>query len=332
MSDSSNPRTQWVEFGRHRLHIADVGDVDGTPVVVVHGGPGTGNDLREAQIFDLKRCRVLLPDQRGTGKSAPNAAAEKAPEGLRDNTTRNLIEDMRRIKTQLGVHQPWVLAGHSFGAALSMAYALTYPTEVRGLILSGTLLCRDSDFEYLFGPQGFAASQRADAYREFLEHLSPEIPRNPVQTYTQLAWNKVRAIREDAAWEWVRWNTQLYYTDPRPEPERTPQAVTRAVNFTRLMQHYMQNRMFLFDLFGPSPGNNQLLENAARLPDVPIRIVHGALDLATPVAGAQRLQAAINASPRDNFASLTIVQGASHSSSEPGQLDAMRSAAEFIYE
>ena len=46
----------------------------GKPVVFLHGGPGGGTNGNHRRIFDPAKYRIVLLDQRGCGKSTPNAA------------------------------------------------------------------------------------------------------------------------------------------------------------------------------------------------------------------------------------------------------------------
>jgi proline iminopeptidase len=48
------------------------------------------------------------------------------------------VADLEALRAHWGL-PTWVVGGHSFGATLALAYALTHPDRTRGLIyLSGT--------------------------------------------------------------------------------------------------------------------------------------------------------------------------------------------------
>lgn len=55
----------------HRVHWETVGNPEGKPAVVLHGGPGSGAGPWWRQFFDPERYRVVLLDQRGCGRSTP---------------------------------------------------------------------------------------------------------------------------------------------------------------------------------------------------------------------------------------------------------------------
>ena len=58
----------------HTLYVEQVGNPGGTPVVFLHGGPGSGCQPMHRQLFDPHRFRAVLFDQRGAGRSTPNTA------------------------------------------------------------------------------------------------------------------------------------------------------------------------------------------------------------------------------------------------------------------
>jgi proline iminopeptidase len=67
----------------HELYYEQCGNPNGRPVVFLHGGPGGGLQPFYRQYFDPQAYRVVLLDQRGSGKSTPHA-------NLEENTTWHL--------------------------------------------------------------------------------------------------------------------------------------------------------------------------------------------------------------------------------------------------
>lgn len=49
------------------------GNPSGKPAVVVHGGPGSGCSPTHRRFFDPALYRIVLFDQRGSGRSTPHA-------------------------------------------------------------------------------------------------------------------------------------------------------------------------------------------------------------------------------------------------------------------
>jgi len=115
----------------HEIHVEQCGNPDGQPVVFVHGGPGGGGDPVYRRYFDPERYRIVIFDQRGSGQSTPHAELE-------ENTTWHLVDDMERIRTELGIDR-WVVFGGSWGSTLSLAYAQKHPDRVIRQAVKGML-------------------------------------------------------------------------------------------------------------------------------------------------------------------------------------------------
>jgi pimeloyl-ACP methyl ester carboxylesterase len=98
---------------------------DGTPVVLTHGWLNTGDDWAGVVTELDGAVRALSWDLRGHGRS------HAAPAGRygRDH----VLSDLDRMVDLAGV--PAVLVGHSLGGYLSLAYAITRPERVAGLVL-----------------------------------------------------------------------------------------------------------------------------------------------------------------------------------------------------
>ena len=108
----------------HTLHIEECGTPDGIPVVYLHGGPGAGISPTHRRFFDPARYRIVLIDQRGSGRSTPFGE-------LRDNTTQDLVGDIEKVREHLGIER-WLVYGGSWGSTLSLAYAQAHPERATG--------------------------------------------------------------------------------------------------------------------------------------------------------------------------------------------------------
>src|SRR2546423_12654943 len=56
----------------HDIHYEQCGNPKGKPVVFLHGGPGGGIVPEYRQFHDPNAYRIVLFDQRGSGKSTPH--------------------------------------------------------------------------------------------------------------------------------------------------------------------------------------------------------------------------------------------------------------------
>src|SRR6201989_2115274 len=116
----------------HEIYYEECGAPKGKPCVILHGGPGGAINPTMRRFFDPAKWRMALFDQRGCGKSRPNAS-------LDDNTTWSLIEDIERLRVHLGVEK-WCVFGGSWGSTLALPYAITHPARVGRLLLRGGFL------------------------------------------------------------------------------------------------------------------------------------------------------------------------------------------------
>ncbi len=127
----------------HRIHYEVCGNPGGLPVVVLHGGPGSGASPLQRRFFDPAASRIVLFDQRGCGRSLPSGSLE-------GNDAAALVRDVERLRRHLGVQQ-WIVFGGSWGASLAIAYAASHPEACLGLVLRGVFLTGSRDLEWFFG-------------------------------------------------------------------------------------------------------------------------------------------------------------------------------------
>ena len=142
----------------HEIYFEESGNPEGKPVVFVHGGPGSGTEPKQRRFFDPAAYRIVLFDQRGSGRSTPHASLE-------NNTTWDLIADMELLREHLGIER-WQLFGGSWGSTLSLAYAQTHPGRVTELVLRGVFLIRRQEIHWFY--QQGADALFPDAWEEFL--------------------------------------------------------------------------------------------------------------------------------------------------------------------
>ncbi|WP_028066926.1 alpha/beta fold hydrolase [Solirubrobacter soli] len=111
-------------------------------LVFFQGGPGfeafrvTGNP-RGPGFLDraLKDFRMLLLDQRGTGRSTPVDGSESASY-LRHFRADSIVRDAELLREALGVDR-WSILGQSFGGFCSFAYLSIAPDSLREALVTG---------------------------------------------------------------------------------------------------------------------------------------------------------------------------------------------------
>ncbi|WNS73610.1 proline iminopeptidase-family hydrolase [Bacillus sp. DTU_2020_1000418_1_SI_GHA_SEK_038] len=103
-----------------------------TPVIILHGGPGSSHySLQGLRVLADERP-VLFYDQLGCGKSdRPN------DESLW--TIDRFVEELGQIRKALSLDDMHIL-GHSWGTTLAAAYLLTIPEGVKSVIFSSPCL------------------------------------------------------------------------------------------------------------------------------------------------------------------------------------------------
>ena len=202
----------------HRMYYEQCGNARGVPVVFLHGGPGAGANATHRRFFDPAFYRIIIFDQRGSGRSQPLGET-------RDNTTPHLIADMELLREHLGVDR-WFVFGGSWGSTLALAYAEHHPDRVRGLALRGIFLCRKSEIQwFLYGLREFAP----EAWRAFSGHV-PEAERGDLlEAYWTRLMDPDPAVHLPAARAWSVYEGSCSTLLPSPETVRAFSADTLAL-------------------------------------------------------------------------------------------------------
>jgi proline iminopeptidase len=222
-----------------------VGKKKGTPLIVIHGGPGSPHDYLEP-LEDLSNNReVIFYDQLGCGKSdKPN-----------DNslwTTERYVTELQRIVSSLGLEQYHIL-GQSWGAALATLFALTKPIGLKKIILSDP---------YISTPKW-----QEDAAR--LIALMPDDMQKAIQSNQEDSEEFKKAARE-------------YYKRFVGAPTPLPEAFARGrAGFSREVYRYMWGPTE-FQVTGTLKDLDPI--NRLHEIDLPVLLLCGRNDEATPEA------------------------------------------------
>ncbi len=288
----------------HEIHVEQAGNPAGRPVVFFHGGPGAGLSPLHRRFFDPSFWRIVLFDQRGSGKSTPLGE-------LRENTTWDLVADAERIREKLGIEK-WLVFGGSWGSTLGLAYAETHPARCTGLILRGIFLSRRAEVLWTFG--GGAQRIFPDGWTDFLALLGDSERADVLASYHRRLNSDDPAVRREAALAWNRWEELGSHLVPAPGPVAEGD-VPAEIALARIEAHYFVNGAFLAD-------DEQLLRDVAKVKHLPAVIVQGRYDMVCPAVSAWDLHRAWPGSR------LTIVPASGHSADEPGIVSALVDATE----
>ncbi|MEM9153712.1 MAG: prolyl aminopeptidase [Cyanobacteria bacterium P01_F01_bin.33] len=286
----------------HSLYLEQSGTPVGTPVVFLHGGPGSGTFAHHRRYFNPDRYRIILFDQRGAGRSQPLGC-------LTDNTTLDLVADMETIRQHLSVDR-WVLFGGSWGSTLAIAYAQAHPERVLALVLRGVFLMRSRELHWFY--QSGANALFPEAWADFAQHIPVPQRHDLVAAYYDRLTSEDPVARRAAANAWWRWEASTSHLRVGAF-QGSPRLGDRSRAFAKIECHYVRHQGFL---------SHDLLDNIAKIHHLPAAIVQGRYDVVCPPKTAWEVH---RAWPRSR---LFLAPTAGHSASEPEIAQALVAATE----
>lgn len=288
----------------HTMYWEESGNPRGKPVVFLHGGPGAGAGPVHRRFFDPAFWRVVVFDQRGSGRSRPLASVVA-------NTTPDLVEDIETLRRHLGIGR-WLVFGGSWGSTLAVSYAQAHPEVVAGCVLRGIFLGRPEEVTWFLHGMGTVFPE---AYAAFLGHLPPEERGDVLGAYLRRLTDPDPTVHMPAAQAWSLYEGSCSTLLPAPEGASSFSQDRAALGLARLEAWYFAHALFL-----PPDG---LLAHMDRLKGVPAEIVQGRYDMICPAHTAFDLAAAWPGGAR-----LTVIPDAGHSALEPGTRRALVAAVE----
>jgi proline iminopeptidase len=283
------------------------GNPDGKPIVLLHGGPGSGWNDGIRRTFDPRAYRIILFDQRNCGRSTPHAGDLQID--LAANTTEHLLADIELLRRHLRIDR-WMLFGGSWGATLGLAYAERHPELVTGIILVAVTTTRQSEIDWLYHGAGRFFPAEWERFRQGVP--AAERDGDLVSAYHRLLMDSDPAIHHQAARDWFDWEWSLVSVDPDTKPNPRYLEPRYQLAFARIVTHYFGNLAWLED--------GILLRNAGRLHGIPGILIHGRFDMGGPPTTAWELAQAWP------DAKLMILSGAGHSARDPGMHEAILAA------
>ena len=218
--------SRFVSIDGARLHFVMKGS--GSPVVLIHGNPGSCQDWTRLYSPLSTEYQVVAFDRPGHGHSdRPNQS---------DITVEVQAAMLHAALDQLGIEQP-MLVGHSWGSALALAYALEFPEDLSGLVLLAPAIYLSDDgvsfisklpampvigdiMNFLFTPLIAASLVRSDLRKAFApDRVPPHYLRSVLSEWTRPRKVKWYAL-DDASL-----NKSLPNLSARYSEIRTPMAI-----------------------------------------------------------------------------------------------------------
>lgn len=263
-----------------QMYWEECGNPEGKPAVFLHGGPGGKSSTLARRFFDPARYRVVVLDQRGCGRSLPQASGTDADLSL--NTTWHLVDDLERLRQARGIER-WQLFGGSWGSTLALAYAEAHPERVSELVLFAIFTMRRRELDWYYN--GGAAALRPERYELLLEPLGGAgFKGDVISAYRQLLLDPDPAVHLPAALAWSSWEGATVTLAEDEDIVNSAADPVAALAVARIESHYFSHGGWL--------DSDQLIGQAHRLAGIPGVIVQGRYDLVTPAITAWELSRA----------------------------------------
>lgn len=292
-------RHGWLSVGGvHQIYWEEAGNPSGVPVLFLHGGPGAGCAPVHRRFFDPSHYRIILLDQRGAGRSTPNA-------DISDNHTPALIADLEALRQHLCVER-WLVFGGSWGSTLALCYGEAHPQRCLGFVLRGIFLFTKEEVDWFMQMMGRVFPEAGRMFRDF---IPPGERHDLLKAYYQRLIDPNPRIHLPAAQCWCTYEESCSRLMVEPGEPRMSSAV---LAMARIEAHYMMHKGFIEE--------GQILRQIHRLHGLPATIVQGRYDMVCPIASADALARAWPGS------AYHIVPDAGHSAMEPGIRAALVSA------
>ena len=252
----------------HHVYFHEYGNKNGDAILVFHGGPGNYSKPKHAALFNLEKYRVILFDQRGSGKSTSD-------DRYKNNTTQCIIKDAKAILDALQIKTVKIVSG-SWGSTLALLFAEQYPEMVSKMVLNSVFLGRKQDIKWI-----------SNGTKLFYPDLYQYIKVEPEEDFMRWNYEHIfsNSIEEQnlATKKFGSYERNLGSLTPYISKEYEPSQEHR--DGFRLYMHYLYNNLFLTD--------NQILDNISKIKNIPVTIVHNRIDMITPLQGAWDLHLAL---------------------------------------
>ena len=250
----------------HNIYWEQSGNPNGVPVLFLHGGPGSGTNPSQRRYFDPKYYRIILFDQRGSGKSQPFAE-------IKDNTIWHLVDDIEALRKYFGVSK-WIVFGGSWGVTLSLTYGIMFPHRCIAFVLRGIFLGRQIELDwFLNGIKNIFP----ESHKKFVEFLPKEERNNLLSNFHQRLINTDKTIHLPAAYAWNRFEMECSSLIQKVPVNQEIGTIALA----RIEAHYFLNQMFLKDW--------PILKHLKPIQNHKTFIIHGRYDIICPTITAVEL-------------------------------------------
>lgn len=295
----------WLKTsGPHSIYYEQCGNPSGIPVIVLHGGPGSGCTPMQRRFFDPAIFHVILFDQRGCKRSLPVGCIDQ-------NTTQHLIDDIESLRQALGISK-WMVFGGSWGSTLALAYAQAHPHSVSSLVLRGIFLCRPQELNwFIYEVRAFFP----EAWARFTSILNDEERTDIFNAYHRRIFSEDADLSLAASSQWNNFEAEIMSLLPSSASSAPIEPAT-IVGRARVQLHYLEHFGFV--------SGDAMLQKIDTIRHIPTHIIQGRYDMVCPPVTAEELH------KQWPEASFTMVPDAGHSAMEPGITRALLDAVKAL--
>ena len=254
----------------HNIYWEQSGNPDGVPILLLHGGPGAGATPTHRRFFDPDHYRIIVFDQRGSGRSHPLGSIE-------NNTRQHLVNDIELLREHLRVER-WHLFGGSWGSTLALSYAIQHPQHCISMILRGIFLCEQREIDwFLYGMEKIFP----EAWEQFAGFLPEDEQDQLLDGYYKRLTGPDEDTQIEAAIRWSLYEGACSSLLPNYETLTTPEQKAHALALARLESHFFKHEVL--------SENESLLNNIETLKPIPTTIIQGRYDVICPIDTAHKL-------------------------------------------
>ncbi|MBP1324998.1 proline iminopeptidase [Leucobacter exalbidus] len=186
--DWNDPGGETIRVFARELVAAEKRHEELPLLVHLQGGPGGKGPrpLARGAWLDtaLKRFRVVIPDQRGTGRSTPlsgrdfaEMAAEEGARRLSLHRADSIVRDFEAIRHTHYAGRPWWSIGQSYGGFLTLHYLSVAPEAIVASAVTGGLASIDPDPDEVYRRTFPRVSEKNRVFAQRFGHLTERIGR-----------------------------------------------------------------------------------------------------------------------------------------------------------
>ncbi|MFZ0565964.1 MAG: prolyl aminopeptidase [Chlamydiales bacterium] len=251
------------------------GNPKGRPALYLHGGPGSGISGGYRRHFDPEKFLIVSFEQRGCGRSRPSVTDPGI--NLMKNTTQAIISDIEKLRIHLKVDK-WLLLGISWGTTLALAYSQTHPEKVSAIVLGAVTTTTSSEVKWVTEDMRRIFPREWD---QFAAAAQPKQGERLIDAYYRQITNTDLKIRDSASRSWCAWEDVHISLDPKHKENPQFQNFEFSLPFSILTIHYWKHSAFL--------GDPDILANMSNISHIPSILIHGRLDISSPLETAWKL-------------------------------------------